>query len=66
MTTPIQWQKSSFSGATAENCIEVAIHDDDVLIRESDTPDLILTTTPAKLHAFLNGVKAGEFDHFTA
>ena len=33
-------------------------------IRESDDPDVIVTTTPEKLKAFVLGVKAGEFDHF--
>ncbi|MFE2041554.1 DUF397 domain-containing protein [Streptomyces sp. NPDC059477] len=32
-------------------------------MRESDSPEVIVTTTPAKLAAFLAGVKAGEFDH---
>ncbi|MFG2842960.1 DUF397 domain-containing protein [Kitasatospora sp. NPDC048296] len=56
------WQKSSFSGDTA-NCIYLAAAPDGaVKIRESDDPDVILTTSPDKLRAFLRGVKAGEFD----
>ncbi|MFD4657448.1 DUF397 domain-containing protein [Kitasatospora sp. NPDC058444] len=59
------WQKSSFSGDTA-NCIYVsAVADTVVRIRESDSPDTILTTTPDALRAFLCGVRAGEFDHLT-
>ncbi|MGW3043833.1 DUF397 domain-containing protein [Kitasatospora sp. NPDC001159] len=59
------WQKSSFSGDTA-NCIYVAAAPDSAIkIRESDAPDVIIATTPDKLRAFLRGVKAGEFDHLT-
>jgi hypothetical protein len=33
------------------------------MIRESDAPDVVVTTSREKLRAFLLGVKAGEFDH---
>ncbi|KJS52624.1 DUF397 domain-containing protein [Streptomyces rubellomurinus] len=57
------WQKSSFSGDAA-NCIYVsALTDCTLRIRESDDPDVILTTTPASLRALLRGIQAGEFDH---
>ncbi|MFH8386214.1 DUF397 domain-containing protein [Kitasatospora sp. NPDC018058] len=59
------WQKSSFSGDTA-NCIYVAAATDGAIkIRESEAPEVIIATTPDKLRAFLCGVKAGEFDHLT-
>ena len=64
MTAPIQWQKSSFSGVDAEDCVELAFHDGHILMRESDNPTEVITTTPTKLAAFLAGAKAGEFDHF--
>lgn len=57
----IQWRKSSYS-EQAGNCLEVAVVDGDVLVRESDDPAAIVRTTPAKLAAFLEGAKAGEFD----
>ncbi|MFG3495294.1 DUF397 domain-containing protein [Streptomyces sp. NPDC047928] len=57
----IQWRKSSFSDA-AGNCIELAARDGHILVRESDEPDVIVTTSPQKLRAFLAGAKAGEFD----
>ncbi|CAL9301958.1 DUF397 domain-containing protein [Streptomyces sp. SudanB182_2057] len=60
----IQWQKSSFSTDAEGNCLEVAIQDDVILVRESDAPDMVIRTTRAKLAAFLKGAKAGEFDHF--
>ncbi|MGW8698258.1 DUF397 domain-containing protein [Streptomyces lavenduligriseus] len=60
----IQWQKSSFSTDAEGNCLEVGIQDDVILVRESDAPDMVIRTTRAKLAAFLEGAKAGEFDHF--
>ncbi|MEE1937985.1 DUF397 domain-containing protein [Streptomyces sp. TRM 70361] len=66
MDAPIQWQKSSFSGAEGPNCVELARHGDALLIRESDEPELIVSVGRAGLAAFLAGVKAGEFDHFVS
>ncbi|MEU3316576.1 DUF397 domain-containing protein [Streptomyces sp. NPDC006662] len=62
MDASITWQKSSKSADTG-NCLELSAHLGAILIRESDEPDTIVTTTPAKLAAFIHGVKAGEFDH---
>ncbi|WP_329386861.1 DUF397 domain-containing protein [Streptomyces sp. NBC_01716] len=60
----LQWQKSSFS-ANANSCVHIAAADDgSIKLHESDDPDVIVTTTPEKLRAFILGVKAGEFDHF--
>ncbi|WP_380282069.1 DUF397 domain-containing protein [Kitasatospora purpeofusca] len=57
------WQKSSFSGDAA-NCIYLAAAPDGAIkIRESDEPDVVVTTTPDSLRAFIGGVKAGDFDH---
>ncbi|MFG3053777.1 DUF397 domain-containing protein [Kitasatospora sp. NPDC048239] len=56
------WQKSSFSSA-GENCVEVRTADGLVEVRESDDGDIIVRTTPAKFAAFVQGIKAGEFDH---
>jgi hypothetical protein len=61
----LNWQKSSFSGDKAD-CVEIASEGDLVYIRESDDPTTIVTTTRAKLNAWINGAKAGEFDHFVA
>ncbi|MFJ7911318.1 DUF397 domain-containing protein [Kitasatospora sp. NPDC096204] len=56
------WQKSSFSGDTA-NCIYVAaVSGGGVKLRESDDPDVVIIMPPAVLGALLDGVKAGEFD----
>ncbi|THA28134.1 DUF397 domain-containing protein [Streptomyces sp. A1277] len=64
MTDAINWQKSSFSGAdNNQSCIELAPVDGAIRMRESDDPDVVVTTSVAKLRAFVLGVKAGEFDH---
>ncbi|MGC5343187.1 DUF397 domain-containing protein [Streptomyces sp. AM 4-1-1] len=64
MTDAIKWQKSSFSGPDDnQSCIELAPVGGVIKLRESDDPDVIVTTSAAKLRAFVLGVKAGEFDH---
>lgn len=62
MSVILIWKKSSFSEGEGANCIELARHDGRVLIRESDTPQVILTAAPARLAPFLAAVKAGWFD----
>ena len=63
----MHWQKSSFSGGgDGADCMEVATDDGTIYLRESDNPEAVITTSPKKLKAFILGVKAGEFDHFTA
>ncbi|MFJ7908480.1 DUF397 domain-containing protein [Kitasatospora sp. NPDC096204] len=60
----LNWQKSSFSGDRAD-CVEIASDGDRAYIRESDDPTTIVTTTRTKLHTWIHGAKAGEFDHLT-
>ncbi|MCX4666894.1 DUF397 domain-containing protein [Streptomyces sp. NBC_01381] len=53
------WQKSTYSG-DASNCVYIAATPDGTLrLRESDTPDIILTTTPNPLHALIRTLKGG-------
>jgi hypothetical protein len=60
----IQWQKSSYSAdAEHNNCVEMAQTADAVLIRESDIPDVIVTTSRTRLRAFIHGIKTGRLDH---
>ncbi|MEW2550076.1 DUF397 domain-containing protein [Streptomyces sp. NPDC047002] len=63
--TDYNWQKSSFSSSNA-TCLNVArdTGDGTIKLRESDDSDVVVTTSPEKLRAFILGVKAGEFDHF--
>lgn len=59
----IQWRKSSKSAdAEDNNCLELAEFGGEILMRESDNPDVIIRTSRAKLRAFLGGAKEGEFD----
>ncbi|MGV9271686.1 DUF397 domain-containing protein [Kitasatospora sp. NPDC003701] len=59
-----EWQRSSYSAATNE-CVEVRVMEGAVELRESDSGDVIVRTTRTKFAAFLQGVKAGEFDYLT-
>ncbi|MFS8200449.1 DUF397 domain-containing protein [Streptomyces sp. CWNU-52B] len=55
MTGPeLNWQKSSFSGGPEGNCLHIAATPDGTLhLRESDTPDVTLTTAPQSLAGLL-------------
>ncbi|MDQ0774436.1 hypothetical protein QF026_002902 [Streptomyces aurantiacus] len=56
----LAWQKSSFSSDEANDCLYLAATPDGILrIRESDTPDEIITTTPAPLDHLIRSLKAG-------
>ncbi|AGP55763.1 DUF397 domain-containing protein [Streptomyces rapamycinicus] len=63
----INWRKSSYSGAGDGNsCIELASIGTTVALRESDDPRTVLTTSPARLGALLQSIKAGALDHLAA
>jgi len=57
------WIKSSYSGPTGGNCVEVAfLADGDVAIRNSRYPDgPALIFFRAEWNAFLGGARHGEF-----
>jgi hypothetical protein len=56
----LTWQKSSFSGDENNSCLYVAAAPDGTLrLRESDAPDEILATTPARLGHLIRAVRAG-------
>ncbi|MEV0755843.1 DUF397 domain-containing protein [Streptosporangium sp. NPDC050280] len=71
-----RWRKSSLSGNNGGNCVEVAElenvtegpahkadHPDLIAVRDSKDPEgPKLFFTPAEWTAFINGVKADEFD----
>lgn len=61
MTTPDNWQKSSFSGfGDGNDCLELATTTPhSIHLRESDTPTTRLTTTPIPLAHLLHGIKSG-------
>ena len=59
------WVKSSLSFSNG-NCVEVAsLPDDEIGVRNSrDSGGPVLRFTPDEWHAFLGGVRNGEFDSF--
>ena len=60
MTTPANWQKSSFSGGGEGNdCVELATTPGSVHLRESDTPALRLSTTAGAVAHLLCRIKTG-------
>ncbi|MFD7595032.1 DUF397 domain-containing protein [Kitasatospora sp. NPDC059812] len=59
------WQKSSYSAANSE-CVEVRAVAGAIELRESDEGEVIVRTTAHRFASFLQGAKAGEFDHLTA
>jgi hypothetical protein len=60
-----EWVKSSLSYAN-HNCVEVAsLPDQEIGVRNSrDAEGSVLRFTPDEWHAFLGGVRNGEFDRF--
>jgi hypothetical protein len=59
----VTWIKSSYSGPTGGNCVEVAfLGDGQVAVRNSRQPDgPALVFTAAEWDAFLGGARDGEF-----
>ncbi|GAA2627637.1 DUF397 domain-containing protein [Streptomyces vastus] len=54
------WQKSSFSGDESNSCLYLAAAPDGtVRLRESDTPDEVITTTRALLDRLIRNLKSG-------
>lgn len=61
-TPDVRWSKSSHS-APSGNCVEVAILDGRVGVRDSkDRSGAVLMFTPTEWNAFVGGVRNGEFD----
>lgn len=55
------WRRSSRCGSTT--CVEVAMVDDQYLVRDSKNPDAAtLSFTREEWDAFVQGVTAGEFE----
>ncbi|MFJ5152617.1 DUF397 domain-containing protein [Streptomyces sp. NPDC088353] len=52
-TTELAWFKSSYSGSSGDNCIEVAVRTETVLVRDSkDTDRRALAVSPDAWAAF--------------
>ncbi|KAA2254930.1 DUF397 domain-containing protein [Solihabitans fulvus] len=61
------WRKSSFSSDQGGNCVEVAALADGLMaVRDSKAPEAgTVTFTRAGMAAWIDGIKAGEFDGLT-
>ncbi|MER6010516.1 DUF397 domain-containing protein [Streptomyces bluensis] len=54
----IQWQKSTYSGGAAGNeCVELALYENELLLRESDTPTRIIPVPATALAALLRDIR---------
>ncbi|MEV5594097.1 DUF397 domain-containing protein [Streptomyces sp. NPDC052496] len=58
----IQWRKSSKSTDAEGNCVEIAEHEGQILIRESDDPQVVIRTSRGRLCALLSNAKQGKLD----
>lgn len=54
--------KSSYCTSTPGGCVEVARKDGVTAIRDAKNPDRTLLFASEEWHAFVKGIKAGEFD----
>ncbi|MEU1824472.1 DUF397 domain-containing protein [Streptomyces abikoensis] len=55
----LSWQKSSYSNEGA-SCVYLSVSPTGrIHLRESDDPDVILTTIPGRLRSLISHVKAG-------
>lgn len=58
----LAWRKSSFSGSAGTNCVEVAVANGWVAVRDSKQPaGPVLVFTWAEWTAFVLGIRVGEF-----
>lgn len=60
MSNHHDWQKSSFSGGDdGNNCVEVKANTTEtVVLRESDSPHEVITTTPQALSGLIRHLKS--------
>jgi Domain of unknown function (DUF397) len=57
------WKKSTRSGTSGGNCVEVRMHDGAIQLRDSKDPTgPVLVFTLNEWRAFVAGVHNGEFD----
>jgi hypothetical protein len=60
-----RWRRSSYSGSTGGQCVEVAVasHDSAIAVRDSKDPaGPVLRFAAAAWQSFLSGARRGEFD----
>ncbi|WP_219416689.1 DUF397 domain-containing protein [Pseudonocardia nigra] len=56
------WIKARRSMGT-NACVELAAAGDEIMLRNSREPEVLLHYRKAEIAAFFDGVKKGEFDH---
>lgn len=54
------WRKSSYSGTQGGNCVEVAGHDDMILVRDTKDRGHVQRFTPASWRAFVAALQNRE------
>jgi Domain of unknown function (DUF397) len=59
MTSELSWRKSSYSGGSGGNCVEVADHDHHVMVRDTkqDGTGPVLRVSPAAWRRFADQIK---------
>ncbi|MET8944645.1 DUF397 domain-containing protein [Streptomyces sp. NPDC004542] len=58
MTSPVHWQKSSYSGGgDGNNCLELAALHDSLLVRESEEPATALKTSRPPIAALIGHLR---------
>jgi hypothetical protein len=63
-TEDITWRTSSFTDGV--QCVEVAVIGEDIAVRDTKNREAAtLNFTRGEMRAFIQGVKAGEFDDLT-
>jgi hypothetical protein len=59
----LKWKKSSYSEASGNACVEVAVRDAGIAgIRDSVCPARVLTTSRAALASFVAAIRSGALD----
>ncbi|MEU4886486.1 MULTISPECIES: DUF397 domain-containing protein [Streptomyces] len=59
----LDWKRSSFCGGGGNNCVEIAMRDQDrVAVRDSVHPAQTIEVSRAALTAFITGVRTGKVD----
>ena len=57
------WRKSSRSGPYSDNCVEVALVESGIAVRDSKNPaGAVLSFSPDEWRSFVTGTKNGDFD----
>jgi Domain of unknown function (DUF397) len=56
------WRRARACNNGHDTCVEVAFHEDVISVRNSQEAALVVVFTALEWRAFLEGVRAGEFD----